>query len=86
MICIFNRREVYFTYDMGKQAKVRDVLSANGIDYRVKVFNAGSSNNFGRSRRSRHGSFGTDANFTYQYKIYVHKRDYDKASYLVREV
>lgn len=86
MINIFNRREICFTGDMKKQSDVREILAANGIDYIVRVVNTGTANNFGRSKRTGYGSFGTKADFTYQYKIYVHKRDYDKASYLVREV
>ena len=79
MINIFNRREVCCTFDIKKQADVREKLSANGIDYIVRVYNSDSANKFGRSRRARYGSFGTDTDYVYQYRIYVHKRDYNKA-------
>ena len=33
MITIFNRKELLVTFDMKRQGNVRDILSANGIDY-----------------------------------------------------
>lgn len=33
MITIFNRKLLYFTYDITVQSKIRSVLAANGIDY-----------------------------------------------------
>ena len=33
MITIFNRKQLILTYDMRVQSKVRDILSANNIDY-----------------------------------------------------
>jgi len=83
MIAIFNRRELLITQDMKRQADVRDILSANGIDYTVKTANLQNSALFGRSR-ARVGSFGINQDFSYEYKIYVHKRDYDNALRLIR--
>ena len=78
MITIFNRKELLVTLDMRRQASVRDILSANGIDHTVKVTNLRSASVFGSSR-ARTGSFGIDQNFSYEYKIFVHKKDYDYA-------
>ena len=83
MITIFNRKEVLTTMDMKRQASVRDVLSANGIDYIVKVSDRQTSDIFASSR-TRCGSFGVDQNSAYEYKIYVHKKDYDNAMRLMR--
>ena len=82
MITIFNRKELLVTYDMKRQSDVRDVLSANGIDYTVKVTDRQTSDIFASSR-TRVGSFGMNQNSAYEYKIYVHKKDYDDAEKLI---
>ena len=82
MITIFNRKELLVTMDMNKQANVRDILSSNGIPYEIKTTNLQSSQAVG-SRRGRYGSFGVNQKFSYEYKIYVHKNDYDKAVGLI---
>ncbi len=33
MITIFNRKELAITYSMKEQARIRDILTAEGIDY-----------------------------------------------------
>ena len=80
MITIFNRKELLITMDLNRQSTVRDILSANGIDYSVKVTNIQSA----PINRSRFGSFGANQNYSYEYKIFVHKKDYDYALYLIR--
>jgi len=79
MIHLFNRRELLTTSSMEHQAKVRDALAANGIDYRVRV-----KSNTGGLSRSRMVMPGTRMDMMYQYYIYVKKEDYDKAKYLIR--
>jgi len=83
MITIFNRKELLITMDIVRQSDVRDILAANGIDYTVKVTNLQSAPVIG-STRGRFGSFGTSQNHSYEYKIYVHRRDYDNALRLIR--
>lgn len=83
MITIFNRKELLVIFDMKHQGDVRDMLSANGIDYSINVTNRHNAALFGSSR-GRVGSFGMNQNFAYEYKIYVHKKDYDKALRLIR--
>ena len=83
MITIFNRKELLITLDMKRQASVRDALSANGIKYTVKTTNLQSATVIGSSR-GRVGSYGTNQNFCYEYKIYVHRKDYNKALSLIR--
>lgn len=85
MITIFNRKELLITMDMGCQSRVREILSANGIDYTIKVINLQSSSAF-ESKRGRFGSFGINQNYSYEYKIYVHKKDYEYACYLIKDV
>lgn len=79
MIHIFNRKELTITYSMETQAKIRDILSAEGIDYRIKTVSAFSSGS-----RTRSGSFGISADTAYEYKFYVKRNDYDRAALLIR--
>lgn len=83
MITIFNRKELIVTTEMNRQAQVRDILSQNGIDYTVKTTNLQTAPIVGSSR-GRVGSFGINQNYSYEYKIYVHKKDLERAAYLIR--
>ena len=82
MITIFTRKELIVTFDMKRQSDVCEILSSNGIKYAVKVTNCQNATVFGSSR-SRTGSFGMNTNLSFEYKIYVHKKDYDKAVRLI---
>ena len=83
MITIFNRKELLVTFDMKRQSDIRDTLAANGIEYTIKVTNRQSAAVIG-SGRARTGSFGMNTDLSYEYKIYVHKKDYDHAMSLIR--
>ncbi len=83
MLTIFNRQELVVTMDMNKQAAVRDILSQNKIKYTVKVTNLQSPGLL-NSDRSR-GVFGINQKYSVEYKIYVHRKDYDKAKWLIRQ-
>lgn len=85
MIHIFNRRELVLTLSMDQQAEIRAILSANGIDYQVKTTNLQNAPLAG-SQRARRGSFGIQSEHSYEYKIYVHKKDYEKAKYLMNNL
>jgi len=85
MITIFNRKELLITLDMKLQANVRDILVANGIDYTVKVTNLENPTAIGNSR-ARVGSSGINQNLAYEYKIYVHKKNYNNALRLMNEI
>ena len=80
MITIFNREEVLITYDMGEQTRVRDLLAANDIDYIVRVKNIVLHNGV----RVPVNSFVHQQNM-YEYKIYVRKKDYEKAMFVLRK-
>ena len=79
MITIFNRKEVCITYDMKHQAEVRNILNANRINYTFKVTDRYGSNPSG-------GAFRTKRDEACEYKIFVHKDDYDEAMYLLRNI
>ena len=81
MLTIFNRRELYMTYDMNDRVRVCDILRANGIDYQLKTTNTTSSAMGGRRGGN---TFGVNMDYAYEYKIYVHKNDYDRALHLIQ--
>ena len=84
MITIFNRKELIITMNMKRQSEVRDILFQNGIDYIVKTINPETAPILG-NRRAHTGSFGINANYSYEYKIYVHKKDFEKAVSVVNK-
>ncbi len=82
MITIFNRKELLITLDMKKQSEIREILSANNIEYVVKTTNLQSATVVG-SQRAYTGNFGINQDYSYEYKIYVRKKDFDKAVCLI---
>ena len=80
MITIFNRKELMLTTPMDVSVRVRDLLVANGIDYLVKV------RNLQDLRGGRSGTYGLNTNYTHEYRIYVHKKDHEKAQWLIRNL
>ena len=76
MIHLFNRKELLMTTSMERQARVRDMLAANDIPYLVRT-----SSNISRSRGVMPGM---RMDIMYQYRIYVKRADYEKASSLLR--
>ena len=82
MITIFNRKELLITLDMKKQSEIREILSANNIEYVVKTTNLQSATVVG-SQRAYTGNFGINQDYSYEYKIYVRKKDFDKEVCLI---
>ena len=82
MINVFNRKELTITFSMEQQAKVRNILSQNDIRYIVKTINRNSSSAF-NDTRARTGTFGQNMKLSYEYIIYVHKNNYDKAKAII---
>lgn len=80
MITLFNRKEVFTTFLMEKQAKVRRTLSQAGIRYTWRVHSRGSHVVDGHAAVS----FGRVGNNP-QYVFYVHKKDYEKAAFVLRQ-
>ena len=78
VVNLLNRRELILTQSMERQAEIRSILSANGIDYLIKTINL--PNQWGHR-----SSLGIHSDCTYEYKIYVHKKDYEKADYLIKQ-
>ena len=82
MLTMFNRRELHMTYDMNDRIRVSVILRANGIDYRLKTTNTTASALGGRRGGS---TLGVDMDYAYEYKIYVHKNDYERALHLIHK-
>lgn len=75
MIAFWNRKELTVTFSTERQSKIRELLKKNGIPYTYNVVSRGSV-------RARGHSFGSVQN-SWEYIIYVHKRDYEKAKFLL---
>ena len=84
MITVFNRKELIVTMSMDIQAKIRDVLATNNIDYSIKTKNLQASPWYANSR-SRTGSFGINSDYSYEYKIFIRAEDYDIAQVLINQ-
>jgi len=82
MIHFFNRKELMMTYDLRQANDIREILRANRIDYHVKASypRSASAIGAGRARTASFGPVRQQECFT----VYVHKADYDRAMYLLR--
>ena len=74
MISLLNRREVTVTHDMNRLNQLREKLDGAGIEHIVRN-NRNRTFTAGRSR----GVPNVDADYAYEYGIYVHRDDYQKA-------
>ena len=83
MLHILNRKELTVTFSMEEQARVRQLLQDHGIGYSVKTVNRGSPSPFAAGDRIRTGSFGNRLSDMYEYVLYVHKSDYERAKALI---
>ena len=83
MITFFNRRELMITRDLREVTRVREVLTANRIEYLLKDFNQRITNSIGAGRaRTSALTLGRKQE---QYAVYVHKDDLEYAKYLLRK-
>lgn len=73
MITIFNRKKLCITYSIEEQANIRAVLSSHNIDYTLSTL--------GNILQSHSRGMPGMRDFTQtQYKFYVKKSDYEKAT------
>lgn len=82
MITVWNRKEVYVGYSIERCTEAREELSRNDILYTYKVIDRNNSQIMGTSRSNR-GRWGEDTKYSYTYYVYVHKRDYEFASFII---
>jgi len=85
MIMIWNQKEVFTGYSLQKFNEVRHILAANKIEYKHRLVNNNNTYLFS-SRRARTGTFGENMEYSTTYYIYVHKKDYDNACAVLRNL
>ncbi|MBQ7801259.1 MAG: hypothetical protein IJ375_02925 [Oscillospiraceae bacterium] len=83
MIHIFNREELIITQKMEEMARVREILEANHIEYKLRTENAMGSGPMpgGRARTIPIGN----NNSMILYTIYVKDDDLEYATYLIKK-
>lgn len=81
MITVWNRKELFCTFDIKKQAEVRDILWKFDISYEVRVSDRADFFVGGRMTADAHGN---KPEHQTEYLIYVKKEDYERALFLVQ--
>lgn len=82
MMNLLNRKEIYLTYSMNEQSKIRNILSQNNIEYYIKtIIECLLHLLIGNKKQA--GSYGQSTDLNYEYIIYVHKKDYEQAKYAI---
>ncbi len=71
MINIFNRREICLTRSAKEQLRVCSLLNGLGIETQTVSGNLSSA--------GRHHGAGINMGVAFEYYVYVHKKDYDRA-------
>ena len=74
MLTVFNRRELLTVLSTGRLLRVREALAEARVPVRAVSLNRGGP----CSTRGRGIPF-IQAEYLYQYRIYVHKNDHDRA-------
>ena len=77
MINILNRREIIIMRDLNQLNTIRNRLQDNGIENIVRT------NNFITNTGISNGAPNINAEFDYEYRVYVHRKDYKKAIRLI---
>lgn len=87
MIHLFNSESIYIGRDVKQFNDIRTRLEAERIKYKYKVKNRSADwAGIGQGTiRGRTGSIGVPTETMYEYEILVHKKDYDKAVWLIRQ-
>ncbi|WP_304507422.1 hypothetical protein [Anaerotignum sp.] len=78
MITIFNRKELIITYSLEKEAKIRNLLSTHNIDYTISTLG-------NMMRNITPSSLDIRIDVPTEYKIYVKRKDYEKAVHILNE-
>ena len=75
MITKFNSSCVYVGYSREKRNSIIRVLAEHKIPYKTKEWQS----------RLQGGSFGQLAEYQIAYEIYVHRKDYDQAVFVINQ-
>lgn len=84
MITVFNRREILTTFSQEEFVRAKESLAQAKINFCIRIINQESAKGWGSDRRGTYGSLGMNQPYTKQYLIYVHRKDYDEASAVIR--
>ena len=83
MFTFFNSESLWIGYEMDRFNQIRDALDNNSIPYKYKVRNhLGQFSGRGTIRGSK-GSFGNPTEQMYQYEVFVYKKDFEKAKFVI---
>ena len=77
------KKELFVTSSMEQKSVILDLLNQNNIRYYLKT-----EDNFGGGmyeHRGMSGSFGMDEAMRFQYHIYVPRKSYEEAVFLLQE-
>lgn len=77
MLSFLNRKEIRVTRSAQEQYEICSKLECAGISTSVKT---NSMTNPGR----HHGVPGINSDYAYSYRIYVHRKEYERACYILR--
>lgn len=75
----WNRHEVYIGNDMNKAMAIKTILKCNGIKFDTRLEGGNSACRARNVTGTVHGSLSAGT----LYHIYVHKKDSEKANYLI---
>lgn len=77
------KKELFATTSTEQKSKVLDILSQNNIKYYLKSKDNFSGGMF--SERRFTGSFGMETSSRFVYQIFVSKKQYENAVYLLQQ-
>lgn len=84
MFTFFNSESLWIGFEMERFNQIRDILDSKSIPYKYKIKNhLGQFSGRGTIRGTK-GSFGISTEHMYQYEIFVYKRDFKQAQFLIR--
>lgn len=83
MFTFLNSESLWIGFEMDRFNQIRDTLDNNSIPYKYKVRNhLGQFSGRGTIRGSK-GSFGNPTEQMYQYEVFVYKKDFEQAKFLI---
>ena len=83
MFTFFNSESLWIGFEMDRFNQIRDALDNNSIPFKYKVRNhLGQFSGRGTIRGSK-GSFGNPTEQMYQYEVFVYKKDFEKAKFVI---
>ena len=85
MITVLNRKSVYIGTNMQDFSRIRTLLSDNRIPYSQKTKNRMDQWTGHGTLRGRTGSLGQPSDTMYEYEVFVHQDDYEKAMHLIQK-